>query len=1787
LEPKDDDEIEKISICHTGSENDLNYYYNNNDNQLYRMDGLSIQSMENGYYVFNDQWKEFNSNYPEVPYIIIKCENYNCGILKNELNINSDILINKAGTFGNKLLKFFMEGDELKFLNAYQPGYYFLNNNSEVTVDAKNPIYTNIYEINENDDLNQLNDTMMELLMNDNTIYINYAKKGNFARNRKEFAHILLKYDQEKDILIFDNDSNLNNNITLFKFLNENASLYKINSHKLIPQKEGVYAIKHDKVFAETEWTNLNLDQEICYYHDEKCNRVGLLELMNHKYLINKANDKLSILEYNKEKDKWRVVKEDGYYFFFDGNHSISRVDRRIEKVVQIIDGVAMDVTFSKKLLGYFIFDGLMIEGNGDGWEDAHPFEDNVDVVLNKQCTSYENNHTIHTDDFCYDNNLGICVVKAEIESNSFNTNNCIFSQNNKVKYYYKNGYLYSFNKQMNQRMNRSGLYVIDRFKTPYGSKIEREVNAYSCDGYKCELVENMDSQYYLNMAYMNDEHPLILKYQNTTKEWNKTINDGYYFFNERGYPITENDEITYCYFVKNNGNTIENIKNHEEKGIYVSQSNPFQEIVLINNGKWTKTIHVPKCQYDEINNRATSDDTIKEGDICLDEKRIVLIKGMIENETETESKIIYDAVAVSHDHTHFIYDYITTEKKLITLNYDTLRFIEINGFAVIDTSTKLPLQSYSPTKATLYRCDKSRCELIQMPDTLISEKYYINEISSEMPFIQYNGNHQWQVVRTEGYYFLNENMEPVGENETVFKAIKITGNENNSKQYDITKSKSNIGLYLNKISNYDNYDDHSDNGNIIIKNNGDYWMKGEASSLHLCNISIIENKYLCRTFDDNQIIYNKGDYCYNKDTNQLYLLTDKVYSENDSFNCISASNDKYKYIMSDTTNGLLNGMEILNNRLMELTKESITLASPGYYIIDENGEIIDEDTINIGRNDDKGINVYRCTRTECTKENNLLENVILSVTGTIYEYDGETDKLFKTTKEGIYFFRDDGFACSSEDDEIANIMKVVRDDQGFIKIEKINENDLMDDIYVNEANPNTVGIYVDEKWKIKIAHCIYNSENSSCYNNDIDLDIGSYCVFNREIYLITDINDKGLLFETKTCIPGNEERTMFVKDQYKNTLMKVKQKSIEYIKKEGYYIFDAHNNEILIPKEMEISPTPLVYCKYGGECNIQESSIGYYLNELPLKYNVVQYISQESNEEMIQINNNLCIVESNESNENNHTCHGINGKLNIGDSCIFSNSLYFVADNEHCIMVEETIISYQFTVNKLYMLNNDNIIQLFDGYYFMNDHHRAIDNPKDYSKISTSCYKCNEMGDCYLLEPGNKIKYFPDDTTKFNNTYNIIKYDPEINFTSRTDINSYETKNRVRVSDSHYLFEIVTEAGFYELDSGYFSECELNIYDELECHHLNKVGVMKTINDVIIICNKNDIDKIECKEVMDGGYYVINNELHECDPNSDGNQIECKPMNKEGYFMSSYDDTLYNCKNINKSFVNENNNNDINNNNNNNNNNNESIGDIDEFSTIQDSSDATSTEFEEEPTDSIEIHDIEIVCQPVECSLGDNIYYETEINLIDMYQYSQIENTNDCKWISLTCISGNYRKDINGFYQCEDEKESIHDKFIERPNAEYTSTISSNNKLTTAFTDTIKTTSKIETTTFTDTIETTSKIETTTFNTPTITKTTLMMNSSTTTTTITDINTSSSKLSSTFTDNPTKTTVTLTSTTKSNFSTEIESIPKENSNNGSKIIITILLIIIIIVIILIIVVYLFKKKLSHNNSQN
>jgi len=94
-----------------------------------------------------------------------------------------------------------------------------------------------------------------------------------------------------------------------------------------------------------------------------------------------------------------------------------------------------------------------------------------------------------------------------------------------------------------------------------------------------------------------------------------------------------------------------------------------------------------------------------------------------------------------------------------------------------------------------------------------------------------------------------------------------------------------------------------------------------------------------------------------------------------------------------------------------------------------------------------------------------------------------------------VYFFKEDGTACSSKTDNVNTILRVRKTTEGEIIIEPIQERDeLEDDSYVNEANINNVGIWDGQKWNIKEVNCVYDSENRTCYLNIHEWKENSYC---------------------------------------------------------------------------------------------------------------------------------------------------------------------------------------------------------------------------------------------------------------------------------------------------------------------------------------------------------------------------------------------------------------------------------------------------------------------------------------------------------------------------------------------------------------------------------------------------------------------------------------------------------------------------------------------------------------------
>jgi len=48
---------------------------------------------------------------------------------------------------------------------------------------------------------------------------------------------------------------------------------------------------------------------------------------------------------------------------------------------------------------------------------------------------------------------------------------------------------------------------------------------------------------------------------------------------------------------------------------------------------------HVPKCEYDENNDKAITDEIMNYEDICLDEKQLILIKEPINSDTNGNNK--------------------------------------------------------------------------------------------------------------------------------------------------------------------------------------------------------------------------------------------------------------------------------------------------------------------------------------------------------------------------------------------------------------------------------------------------------------------------------------------------------------------------------------------------------------------------------------------------------------------------------------------------------------------------------------------------------------------------------------------------------------------------------------------------------------------------------------------------------------------------------------------------------------------------------------------------------------------------------------------------------------------------------------------------------------------------------------------------------------------------------------------------------------------------------------------
>ncbi|OUM70371.1 hypothetical protein PIROE2DRAFT_37441, partial [Piromyces sp. E2] len=809
------------TYCYTGSKDSVTYQLIESD--LYRLDGNSVQHIEDGYYVLNKNNKAFTSTYPEEPEKVIECSYGSCSEVE-EKKIQGEVIINKAD---NKLLKVYSDA---KYVSVSQKGYYFISDEGVVKVYVLMDDGTLVADVVDGTNEYTVGGKKYSFEFADENIYLNNAGMTFNRGDGTEFTDELLKYSVEKDAITYNGLSNENENKNVF-MVNENT-LYKLMRRQLVQVDSGLYVIDNNVPFADTEWTKLDDSSILCYNDDGKCNAEKLNDVYKKKkYIINKATEKLSIVEHDVEEDSWRVVDEDGYYFFFEDEYSISSSDNRVETVLQVENGNVIDVTDRANAEGFYLFEGLMIEGNSLGWEDAQKTNNNV-FVNEGNCEAYEPDVDIDNGNLCYSGEGGVCVLRNTKQGGV--VSNCRFTDNESKYYYLKDDQLYVYNKKSFQKVKRSGLIVVDRVGGIMQSKIESVGNAFRCVNGKCTEESEFDNQYYLNMFNEDEDSFVILRYNKDHGLWAKTDVDGYYFFNKNGNPVEYNEEVAYGFLVKNNGGKVINVGSTAMDGVYVDNSNVDKEIVVERKSSWGKANKVPKCKYDKVSKVVTSSEVMKNGSLCLDGKDLIVIKSTKVQKSDNENE--YSGISASD--ADGLYNYDEKAKVLEVVGDGVLVDVDITGYAVIDKSTYEPVSGEKDVPCDVYKCASKKCEVASTSKL----KYIINELSEESKLIEINGGN-CKVVTDQGYYFFDENLNAVGKDGRVGKAYDI-GHGQTEMSF-----KNDIGVLINKVSKE----------KIAISSNGNYWSAG--SEINKCNVTVTENGAVCKTLRKEDV-YEKGAFC-------------------------------------------------------------------------------------------------------------------------------------------------------------------------------------------------------------------------------------------------------------------------------------------------------------------------------------------------------------------------------------------------------------------------------------------------------------------------------------------------------------------------------------------------------------------------------------------------------------------------------------------------------------------------------------------------------------------------------------------------------------------------------------------------------------------------------------------------------------------------------------------------------------------------------------------------------------
>ncbi|ORY35296.1 scaffoldin [Neocallimastix californiae] len=1624
--------------CYTGSEK-IKYRYVNN--MLYKLDGFSVQEVVKGYYILNKNWEEFSTTYPEVPPYVFNCDGSKCEVVKEKIDINSDVIVNAAGTGNNKLLRYYPSS--LKFVNVFKPGYYLVNSNSEVTKISGNNDYVNKYYLDESGNLTQLPATFEF-----NNIYINNAKEGSLTRYYSEFESSKITLNTRTGYLEYEGTSNVGNEIK-YVFIDR---LYVQKQYHFEEVTNGLYAIKNNLAFENTEWTSLSSGSEICYYVNGSCDLNKLNTIKKQKYTINYSTRKPTVIEYSSTSGDWRIVDEDGIYFFFEDGYSITATDRRIDRVFEVLEGESIEITNDKNRLGYYRFNNLTIESNENRWEDAQVTIGTV-VESKRVCQSYETDEIIDTNKLCHNEVLGVCIPKLNIENNS-EENNCIFSDGRSIYYFLVGEKLYSVNDQSFRNIKKPGLYIVNNQKKIFEEKLETKAIVYSCDENSCKNENELSSGYYLNMANGGIDEPAILYYNKSRKTWRKTTDTGIYLFNSKGYAVGDGEDVAFAYVVKENGNEVYSVLENNENGVFINQCSEDENIIVEFSNQWEKAKKVPSCKIS--NGKVTSSEVMKVGDICIDNKKMVVIT-MDNGNKKRDDEYTYEGITAEGDEEK--YGFNSSDQQIVKLVEGNMVKLNINGYAIIDKATHMALDSIEPSEADVYKCVNGKCSEVDV-SSFKDKSNVINALSEDNPLVRFEDG-KWAVETEEGYYFFKLDWNAVGNDDVVYGAVEVELDSNeNPIQRDITNSNE-LGFYLNKASTE----------SIIVNNDIEFWGKG--STLHKCNVTISEEGNICRTMKETKVeTLSEGDYCY--DGEKVFLLTAEASSEVSEINCISGSNEEPLYVTPDKVSNI--NEKDVGTKLIRLTDQSIKVVSPGIYIINENGTLID----NNGEEGEIEMHIYICDEEECSEESSMGENIkFLTEAGDIFEID-EKGRLEKVESEGLYFFKENGVACTAEGDIVESIIRLSIVDTKLVK-EEVELDELSIGYYVNSANQKTVGEYDGEKWTISEIDCKYDEETNGCTSESSNLEIGEFCIIDGSIYVVNEFEEEKEIYK---CIPGSDQTPLYLMKE-DSKLMIIKEKSVGIVDDDGYYAINANSGEGL--KSDSATVAKFFKCEAGYECNeVKPEKSSSYLNKAVENSNIVKFNEKGSLKEAVTLENR-CTV-------NNNSCTAEEGELAAGDICVNDNSLYLVKEDSQCVMAESNIETYQYVNNKIYRLVADTVVQKFDGYYFIDGNNRAITNVEDYGKPDTVGYMCSVKGECYEIAPIAE-RYFKDYTTIRDNKFKVIKYDP--------------SKKSKREESSGY--EIITKDGIYKLDDGSYCECETENNDEVSCKNIDEVGTKVTVDNEIVLCSKEN-KTIECVQATEGGYYLIGEVLMECSANEEGDQLKCEEVMKEGYFLADGKDVLYECvekvEEVNVSQIDSELYEDIEMEEENENaeddlteenevelkKRQESVPTVTEKEqTVTEGATETPTEVPEEPKGPIDV-----TCKVIECVEGTVVKSGGE-NSVDLYICKVVENTEEkptetskeetdeeddgeededeeitkYQWVSKDCESGNFLKKNDSYYECEDKKENIKEEYIEKPNEEHV--------VTEPKTPVTRTKTTTTTTTAAEEVTTTSTAETTT----------------------------------------------------------------------------------------------------------